>query len=196
MSADRPGAGENADPGPQRYVVLLRGVNVGPHQRIAMADLRTVLTGLGFDQVRTVMQSGNAVVTGDPADPAALAGRVACALEERLGLRAGCLVLPGVALLDVVDGDPFGGLADNGSRYLAIFLSENPGDPVRTEHDPVGLDPERVRVGDRVIYQWCPEGVLAAPPVSGFVEKHWKVTATARNWNTVTKLAALVRPPQ
>jgi uncharacterized protein (DUF1697 family) len=192
------------------YVVLLRGVNVGPHKRIAMADLRELLGGLGLTDVRTVLQSGNAVVTVGPADPAqahsaqahsaqahsaVLARRVEQELAERLGLRAGCLVVPGADLLQVVARNPFPDLADHGSRYLAIFLSERPDPALRAEHDPVGLDPDRVRVGERVIYQWCPDGILQAPPVSGFVEKRWRVTATARNWNTVAKLAALVSAP-
>jgi uncharacterized protein (DUF1697 family) len=178
-----------------RYVVLLRGVNVGPHKRIAMADLRQVLTELGYDDARTVLQSGNAVVSGPPEDVVAAARRVEQALSETLGLVAGCLVLTAQDLHRVVAGDPFGAAADNGSRYLAIFLSGEPDPRLRAEHDPVGLDPDRVRAAERVIYQWCPDGILAAPPVSGFVEKHWKVLATARNWNTVTKLAALtVRP--
>jgi len=92
----------------------------------------------------------------------------------------------------VVAGDPFGALTDDGSRYLAIFLSQDPAPALRAEHDPVTLDPAGVRVAERVVYQWCPDGILAAPAVSGFVEKRWKVVATARNWNTVTKLAALV----
>jgi uncharacterized protein (DUF1697 family) len=175
----------------QPYAVLLRGVNLGPHQRISMADLRRLLTELGFAGVRTVLQSGNAVVLGPPEDPAVVARRVEQALGAAVGLKAGCLVLTADHLLRVVAGDPFGPSAGNGSRYLAIFLSEDPAPVLRAEHDPVPLDPDRVRVGERVIYQWCPDGILAAPSVSGFVEKRWKVVATARNWNTVTKLAVL-----
>ncbi|MFC5996762.1 hypothetical protein ACFQE5_21375 [Pseudonocardia hispaniensis] len=60
------------------------------------------------------------------------------------------------------------------------------------EHDPTALDPQRIRLGDRVIYQWCPDGILQAPDVSAFVMKHWNLVVTGRNWNTVTKLAALL----
>ncbi|HET9658238.1 MAG TPA: DUF1697 domain-containing protein [Kineosporiaceae bacterium] len=176
------------------YVVLLRAVNLGAHRRIAMADLRDLLAGLGFTGVRTVLASGNAVMSGPPQEPAGIARQVEEALVQRLGLRTGCLVLTGEELLGVVAGDPFGESAGNGSRYVAIFLSADPDPGLRIGHDPVELDPQRVRVGRRVIYQWCPDGILAAPPVGGFVERHWKVSATARNWNTVTKLAALAVP--
>jgi uncharacterized protein (DUF1697 family) len=175
------------------YVVLLRGVNLGPHKRVAMADLRALLTGLGLAEVRTVLQSGNAVVLAPPQELGALARRVEQGLAEVLGLASRCLVLTAQDLAAVVAGDPFGEVADNGSRYLATFLFDDPAPAVRAEHDPQTLDPQRVRVGPRVIYQWCPDGILAAPAVGGFVEKRWKVVTTARNWNTVTKLAALVR---
>jgi len=69
------------------YVVLLRGVNVGRHQRIAMADLRQLLTELGFTDVRTVLQSGNAVGLCPPQDPVALARRIEQALADSLALR-------------------------------------------------------------------------------------------------------------
>jgi uncharacterized protein (DUF1697 family) len=174
------------------YVVLLRAVNLGAHRRIAMADLREMLAGLGFDGVHTVGTSGNAVMSGPAQDPADIARRVVEALTRQWGLITGCLVLTGAELSSVVAGDPFGEIVDNGSRYQAILLSADPEPALRDGHDPVTLDPQRVRVGRRVIYQWCPEGILAAPSVGRFVELHWKVTATARNWNTVTRLAALV----
>ena len=63
---------------------------------------------------------------------------------------------------------------------------------VLTEHDPTELAPEEIVVGDRVIYQWCPDGFLEAPALGPFVEKHLGVRATGRNWNTVTKLAELL----
>lgn len=192
MSQGKPGAGVDRS---RRYVVLLRGVNLGPHQRIAMADLRHLLADLGYGGVRTVVQSGNAVITGPPQDVAEAARRIERALTERLGLTSRCLVITAEQLHSVVAQDPFGPAADNGSRYLANFLLEDPAPALRAEHDPVGLDPERVRVGERVIYQWCPDGILAAPAVGGFVEKRWKVPVTARNWNTVLKLAALVTDP-
>jgi uncharacterized protein (DUF1697 family) len=174
------------------YVVLLRAVNLGPHKRIAMADLRGLLSDLGFSGVRTVLQSGNAVVLGPSEDPVAVARRVEQTIAGTLRLTAGCLVLTAEDVHRVVAGDPFGASADNGSRYQVFFLFDDPAPALRAVHDPVALDPDRVRVGERVVYQWCPDGILAAPPVGEFVAKNWKVRATARNWNTVTKLAALV----
>jgi uncharacterized protein (DUF1697 family) len=175
------------------YVALLRGVNVGRAKRIAMADLRELLTGLGYTGVRTHLQSGNAVFDAPSQGEAGLARRIERALSEQARLDVSCLVRDAAAVRAVVAGNPLSGVATDGSKLLALFLSEAPAPDVATAHDPRELDPEGIRVGDRVIYQWCPDGVLAAPPVSAFAEKHWHVAVTARNWNTVTKLAGMLR---
>ncbi|GLZ41279.1 DUF1697 domain-containing protein [Actinokineospora sp. NBRC 105648] len=175
------------------YVALLRGVNVGGRAKIAMADLRSVLAGLGYGDVRTLLQSGNAVFTA-AAKPAAVAAAVESALETELGLTTRCLIRTGDELRAVIAAHPFAEVADNGSRMVAAFLSELPAAAVRAEHDPVALDPERIRLGDRVIYQWCPDGISEAPLMGPYVERKWKVVVTARNWNTVTKLADMAGP--
>ena len=89
---------------------------------------------------------------------------------------------------------PLGDVATDGSKLLGLFLSAPPAPELLADHDPVSLAPDQVALGDRVIYQWCPDGVLAAPPVAGFVEKHLGVVVTGRNWNTITKLRALLDP--
>jgi uncharacterized protein (DUF1697 family) len=175
-----------------RYVVLLRGINVGKAKRIAMADLRALLTDRGFTDVKTVLQSGNAVVTGPDADPDEHAATVRAGIAERFGMDVRCLVLTGERLHAIVDGHPFAEIADNGSRMFAHVLSAAPDPALLAEHDPVALDPEHTRLGDRVLYQWCPNGLLEAPQVGVYVEKQLGVTVTARNWNTTTKLAGLL----
>jgi uncharacterized protein (DUF1697 family) len=83
-------------------------------------------------------------------------------------------------------------VATNGSKLMAHFLSEKPDPTLVKAHDPRSLAPEEIRLGDRVIYQWCPDGFMAAPAAGGFAEKYLGVTVTTRNWNTVTKLSALL----
>jgi uncharacterized protein (DUF1697 family) len=174
------------------FVALLRGINVGANKRIAMADLRELLTGLGFTDVRTLLQSGNAVFATRNTLPETLAGRITGAINEQLGLDVGCLVRKGDELQTVIEANPLGDVATNGSKLMALFLSKQPDPKLLKAHDPRSLAPEEIRLGDRVIYQWCPDGVLAAPAVGGFAEKYLDVTVTGRNWNTVTKLAALL----
>jgi uncharacterized protein (DUF1697 family) len=169
-----------------RFVVLLRGINVGKAKRIAMADLRALLGELGYTDVRTVLNSGNAVVSGPDDAPAAQARRIEAAITERTGFDVGTVVLTADELRAVVDGNPFADVADDGSRMMAHVLGEPP-DPADT-HDPVAGDPERARLVGRVIYQWCPDGLLAAPTV-GWADGR---LVTTRNWNTITKLVSLL----
>lgn len=169
-----------------RYVVLLRGINVGKAKRIAMADLRALLAELGHTDVRTVLNSGNGVVTGPDADPAELATAVQRAIAERLDMTVPCIVLTADDLRAIAAANPFADVADDGSRMMVHVLAAapDPADP----HDPVAADPEHARVVGRVIYQWCPDGVLAAPGV-GWPDGR---LVTTRNWNTVTKLVSLL----
>lgn len=177
------------------YVALLRGINVGRHHRVAMADLRELLIGLGFSDVRTHLQSGNAIFTSRAQKPAKLALEIEKALSDKLGLNVRCLVWGADELRAVLAGNPLQKVATDGSKMLALFLSEPPDPALLAVHDPVALARDHIRVGEGVVYQWCPDGFLAAPNVGAFLEKNLKVAVTARNWNTVTRLGALIDEP-
>jgi uncharacterized protein (DUF1697 family) len=175
------------------YAVLLKGVNVGRAKRIGMPELRDVLTGMGLRNVRTVLQSGNAVFTTARTDPAEIADLIEHAIADKFGMTVRCLVRTAAELRAVVNGHPLADLVTNGSRMLVLFLSEALSTQALAVDDPVTLDPHRIRVGaDRVIYQWCPDGISNAPDASSYLEKAHKITVTGRNWNTVVKLDTLL----
>lgn len=174
------------------YAVLLRGINVGRAKALAMDDLRDVLTGLGYTGVRTYLRSGNAVFSSGDGQPGALAATIEQAIADRLGMNVRCLVRTGAELRAVIGANPLRDVATNGSRLVAHFLSASP-DPARlAAADPRDLDPGRIQLGDRVIYQWCPDGISQAPNITEFVDRNLDVVATGRNWNTVTKLSSLL----
>jgi len=157
-----------------------------------MADLRALLEGAGYTAVRTHLNSGNVVLTGEDADPAEHAERIETAIREVLRMEVRCAVLTADDLRVVVDGHPFAGVADNGSRMMA-YVYVRPVDPALVAGNPaVPQDPECARVGDRAIYQWCPDGLMAAPDVAPYIKQQLRVDVTARNWNTITKLAELI----
>lgn len=173
-----------------RCVLLIRGVNVGGAKKLVMAELRDVLTGLGLGDVRTVGNSGNAVFT-TTAPSAELEPLIATALSAQLGVRASCLVRTADEITAVLAGDPLTAITRDGSRMLLLFTSADPTPAQLAEHDPRGLDPQ-LALGERVLYQWCPDGVLAAPDVAAHVRRCWGVVVTGRNRNTVQKLATLL----
>lgn len=175
-----------------RYAVLLRGINVGGKVKVAMADLRTLLSGLGYTTVSTHLNSGNVVLTSPETDPAELADQIERAVTDEFDRPIRCLVRTGEELRAVINANPLSEVAANGSRLIALFLSEAPDPALLAEHDPTALAPDEIALGDRVIYQWCPNGVSEAPLLGPFVEKNLKLAVTGRNWNTVTKLSDLV----
>ena len=175
-----------------RYVALLRGINVGRHKRLAMSDLRELLGAAGHSEVRTHLQSGNALFTSQNRNPERLAGEIEARIKQRLGLDVRCLIRSRDEFHAVIDGNTLSQVATDGSRMLALFLSETPRSSLLAAHDPTELARVHIRIGERVVYQWCPDGILAAPNVREFLEKHLNVVVTSRNWNTVTKLSAML----
>jgi uncharacterized protein (DUF1697 family) len=174
------------------YVALLRGINVGRNKRVAMADLRALLEGLGYTEVRTLLQSGNAVFRSSARKPEKVAAAIEHAIADELGLTVRVLVRRGEELSAIIAAHPLAAVADNGSRMIVHFLSADPDRALLKTHDPLAVDPGHAHLGVGVVYQWCPNGILEAPDVTGALEKTFGLTVTTRNWNTVTKLAAML----
>lgn len=177
---------------PVRQVALLRGVNVGGNNRVPMAHLRELMGELGYEGVRTHLQSGNAVFSASATTPERAAQEIEGQLAQRLGLNVRVLVRTGEELARVVDANPLPEATSEPARLLVNFLSAAP-DPDRLRAlVPADFEPDVFGVGEREIYVWCPEGVRATKLSYAFWEKRLGVVATARNWNTVTKLRELV----
>ena len=151
-----------------------------------MAALRDLLTGLGYGDVRTYLQSGNVILSSRAA-----AERLQRELEQQLasgfGVDVQVLVRTRDELADVVERDPLGKVADNPARYLVSFLSAE----VVRELATVDVAPEQFVVSGRELYAWHPSGIQRSPLAKLLSERRLGVSATARNWNTVTKLLAL-----
>ena len=174
-----------------RFVAFLRGINVGGHKKVPMATLRGLLEGLGYTEVATLLQSGNAVFTSKERSTAAASQRIEAALVAELGFSVAVVVRTRDELAAAITANPFGGSPGDPSRFLVLFLSAPP-DPARLrEIDEAAFLPDEFRVVGREIYARLPEGIADSKLVQILGGKHLGVTATARNWNTVTKLLAL-----
>jgi len=173
-----------------RQVALLRGINVGRAKRVAMADLRALVEGLGYGDVRTLLNSGNVVFTNPRGTPREAAARIEAALVARLGVSSRVTALSAEELAAAVAENPLLEVAVDHSRLLVAVLK----DPADRRHlDALigqGWAPEALAVGARVAYLWCPEGILASR-LSEAVGRALGDAVTTRNWATVTKLHAL-----
>lgn len=171
-------------------VAFLRGVNVGGRNRIVMQRLRELLTGAGCQDVRTHLQSGNAAFRAPhPSE------RTRAHLEERiaqeLGLDVRVLVRERGELADVVAADPLREVVTDPAKSLVSFLSRRPDPEAVAALDPAEFAPDEFRVRGREIYLWCPNGVRRTKLTNAFLERRLAVSATARNWTTVVKVAEL-----
>jgi uncharacterized protein (DUF1697 family) len=165
-----------------RLVGLLRGINLGSKRRIAMADLRELLTELGYEDVRTVLASGNVVFTGPKAKARE---KLEKALEERFGFKVDVVLRTMAELHEVVKAEPFGGEVDNDTRYFVVFLPEKPDVSALDGQD---FAPDRFATGGREIYAWCPEGMQNSRLMKALGKPGVGTTATVRNMATVKKL--------
>jgi uncharacterized protein (DUF1697 family) len=176
----------------KRYVVLLRGINVGKHRRMSMADLRDLLARLGYEDVRTHLQSGNVVLTTDDS-PAEVRRAIEAGITAELSDGVEVFVRTRAELADVVARNPLAKVVDNPSHYLVSFLSGKPAAKGLQEVKAVDVGEERFVALGREIYAWCPDGLQNSQLMKLLSEKRLGVTATARNWNTVLKLLELAR---
>jgi uncharacterized protein (DUF1697 family) len=173
------------------YVALLRGINVGTAKRISMAELRSLVEGLGFTNVRTLLNSGNVVFSGNAKSSNEVAAKIEKELVSKLGISSRITVLTGDEIATIVKENPLLNVADNHSRLLVAVIT-NPDEIAKlkplTKQD---WGKEAIAIGKRVIYQWCPDGVLDSPlaKASGRLLGHG---VTSRNWATITKLNAII----
>jgi uncharacterized protein (DUF1697 family) len=170
-----------------RQIVLLRGINLGARNRVSMPALRAALEAAGYAEPTTLLQSGNVVMAGPKATPAKLERL----LRDSFGLDIAVVVRTRAELAAVVANDPFPGVADVPKLYQVSFLSRQPSAAVTRALEAADLAPERVAVRGREIYAWHANGIQRSPLAKLLTDAKLGVTATARNWNTVTKLLAL-----
>jgi uncharacterized protein (DUF1697 family) len=177
-----------------RLVALLRGINLGRSRRVAMADLRELLEGLGYEDVRTHLQSGNAVLTTDDA-PDAVAAAIAARIAERMGLEVGVVVRTGDELAAIVAADPLGEVARDPSKRMVIFLPARPDRAALRALARQDFGDERLEVAGREIHAWCPGGVGRSRLMAALGDARVAPGGTARNWRTVTRLAEMAAAP-
>jgi uncharacterized protein (DUF1697 family) len=174
------------------YIALLRGVNVGGHAKVAMSDLRALLTALGFDDPRSLLNSGNLVFRGAARKPPELERALSSALQGRLGLRSDVMIRTVQDWEGVVAGNVFPAEAERDPGHLiALFLSGTASAAAVAALQGAITGREIVRGSGRQIYAYYPDGVGRSKLTLSAIEAVLGTRATGRNWNTVLKIAAL-----
>lgn len=175
-----------------RYVALFRGINVGKAKRLAMADLRVLLGKLGFTEVQTLLNSGNAVFTADAEPAAKLAARIRKAVLAKTGVDALVIVKSAKDMAAIVAGNELGKVATDPSRLLVAVINENKALKAVEALAGAAWGNERIHVGKHAAYLWCADGILESKAATALL-KGLEGLGTTRNWATLNKIHALMR---
>lgn len=177
---------------PTRYVALWRGINVGRAQRIAMADLRALLGDLGYTDVRTLLNSGNAVYCGPSAPTLGQARRIQAAVAATLGVEALVIVKSAREIAAAVAGNPLRDIATDPQRLLYAFTRDARSLAAIDALAQADWGEERVVRGTDAAYLWCAHGILESKAAVALL-KGLAHTGTTRNAATVEKIQAMLQ---
>jgi len=174
-----------------RYVALFKGINVGKAKRIAMEDLRDLLGKLGYTDVQTLLNSGNAVFTAAAEPAARLSEHIRQAVLKKTGVDALVIVKSAKDMAAIVAGNELGKVATDPSKLLVAVINENKA--LRSVEELAGKawGAERIHVGKHAAYLWCANGILESEALEALL-KGLKGTGTTRNWATLSKIHALM----
>jgi uncharacterized protein (DUF1697 family) len=173
-----------------RFAALLRGVNVGKANRLPMADFKQLLLRLGYTDVATLLNSGNAVFTNPDESAANHANQIAGALAETLGLKVSVVVKSSGELAAAVAGNPITVPEADHSKFLVAFANDRAALQALDGLQAVIEPPERLAVGPEAAYLYCASGLLDSKAGAALLGKVGK-SVTTRNWATTLKLLAL-----
>lgn len=176
------------------YALFLRGVNVGGHNKVPMAELRALIESLGFTSVKTVLQSGNAVFRGEVAPASALEKRFEAAIARSLGVECECVVRTDKDWPLLVRANPFLREAKaDPSHMVVVLLKEAPAPSGINAVRAAIKGPEIAELKGRLLYVVYPDGQGNSKLTLPVIERALGTVGTARNWNTVTKVAELLQ---
>ncbi len=175
----------------KRHIALLRGINVGKAKRVAMADLRALMEGLGHANVRTLLNSGNVVFDAKSGTPATLAKQLRAAVLAECGVDCEVIVKSAADLAAAIAEHPLRKHADDDARMLVMFTQEASALAELKALEASDWAPEAFAAGRHAAWLWCASGIIESR-VAKAVGKVLKERGTARNWATVLKLQAMV----
>jgi uncharacterized protein (DUF1697 family) len=173
-------------------ISMLRGVNVGGHNKIKMDALRSLYLSLKFKNPQTFIQSGNVIFHTQDKDLTLLSKRIQDAIHRKFGFRPDVLLRTLAELRDVIANTPFPSSRNlDPGKILIVFLADKPGAQSCTDLLEIKCHPEELHIRGRELYIYFPNGMARPKLAWPLIEKTLKVSGTGRNWGSVTKLLQL-----
>jgi uncharacterized protein (DUF1697 family) len=174
------------------YIALLRGINVGGHKKIAMADLRALMTHMGFESPRSLLQSGNLVFRSKVRSTGKLEQLLEAGTKKKLSFETHFFIRSAQEWQSIIDHNPFPREAAGDPGHLVVMLlkkAPEPGDLKTLQRAISGS--EVIHTEGREAYITYPDGIGRSRLTNALIESKLGTRGTARNWNTVMKLAAI-----
>jgi uncharacterized protein (DUF1697 family) len=174
------------------YIGFVRAINLAGKNMVAMAALRDMLTRMGFENPRSLLQSGNILFGSKPKSPEQLERLLEAELLKRLAVDTQFMVRTTGELDDAIGSNPFPKEAKSDPGHLLVLFLKDAPAAARVKALQEGIKGrEVVRASGRHAYAWYPDGVGRSKLTAAMIEKHLGTRGTGRNWNTVLKLQAL-----
>lgn len=175
------------------FVALLRAVNLGPHNKVGMADLKALAESLGLSEARTLLQSGNLLFQSKTKSGAALEKQLEGALAKELGLKTPVIVRSATEWRAAIDANPFTKEAKSDPSHLVVMALKSKIEKAALAALTAAIvGRERVKTAGQELYAVYPDGIGESKLTAALIEKKLGVSGTARNWNTVQKIAAVL----
>ena len=176
-----------------KYVSILRGINVSGQKKIKMVDLKLLYESVGFSGVSTYIQSGNVIFDCKNEDIAKVESRITKAIEKEYGFHVPVIVRTAEELTRILGGVPYKGIDidTDGTKVLITFLSGTPEKALVAGIKKYVVEPEEMIVSGSSVYLHCPNGYGRTKLSNNFIESKLNVSATTRNLKTLAKLCEL-----
>jgi uncharacterized protein (DUF1697 family) len=169
-------------------ISMLRGVNLGPHHRLNMEELRALYESLKLHEAQSYVQSGNVIFRSEERDLVALGRRIEGAIEKKFGFRPPVILRTTAELREAIAKNPFAKRRDiEPSKLLVTFLDRDPGKEIREQVLKIDTLPEELRMEGREVYIYFPNGMARPKMKWAAIERVLKTQWTGRNWTACGK---------
>ncbi len=173
------------------YISLLRGINVGGHKKIKMADLKSLYESLGFEDVNTYIQSGNVVFQSKETDFDILANSIHNKIKDKYGFEVPITIRQSQDIENIIKTNPFLAKAEDIKMLYVGFMNEIPNPELVASTKEIAFKDDKFEVIGKTLFLYVPSGAGKTKFTNSFFERKFKVSITTRNWRTTLKLAEM-----
>ncbi|WP_041649705.1 DUF1697 domain-containing protein [Marivirga tractuosa] len=175
-------------------IAILRGINVGGKRKILMADLKTLMQNLGYENIQTYIQSGNLIFeAGERQQNDQLAENIESAILKQFDFQVPVIVLSKNEIESAIANNPFYTADADINKLHLTFLNKIPEQDKQEQLETVNYKPDQFKIMGKNVFIYCEGSYHKSKLTNAFFEKKLKVKATTRNWKTVLKLWELSR---